>query len=622
MMHLRVAATALAALLAASCATQAPMPALPGAPPRKPSGEIRKDPSADQALAQLEASTHGQSKQKQVEIYLNFRKAYPATTAGEDALYKAGVLSFELGDYVNARKQFNELLFENPLFPQAQDARLKLGLSALELKSYRDAYQTLLPLRERVPSEQKAQLEDALRRAAEGARLYDQAMKMALQKAEQASTPEERTAALAHIGDLVDAQVASDEVARVQAELSPTHPAWPLLTFKLARVYQHTRDVPKLKSTLQSLLSNAPSSPYTAEAQEMLARADRVGQVRGRTLGVLLPLTGKYKAFGEAVMRGIRLALKGSDVELVVKDTQGDGTRAATAVEELVFNDGAVAAIGPLFIEDSKRAALVAQDLGLPLLTLTRSEDVTAIGPFVFRNMPYGVEMTNDFWDQVLAQGGAVRGAESYTGDQTTFTTQAKKLVGRYYLEDRRDYFEEVQEVTKDVKDSYRRRKAVAKAKSKLDPIVDFEALFIPDEWQRVGLVAPALAVEDIITNTCDPKEIEKLKKTTGKKEIRTVTLLGGNGWNSPKNGDGVPQLVERGGKFVLCSVFVDGFYADSDQAATKKFVRSYGEAYKESSPTLLDAVGYDSARMLRQLLDKQTASLDRNAVRDALAQM
>lgn len=646
----RVAAAALAALIAAACASQAPMPDLPGAPPRKPSTEIRKDPNADQAPAQVEATARSQPKPKQVETYLNFRKAYPATTAGEEALYRAGVLSFELGDYVNARKQFNELLFENPLFPNAQDARLKLGLSALELKSYRDAYQTLLPLRDRVPAGQKAQLEDALRRAAEGARLYDQAMKMALQKAEQASTPEERNATLAQLGDLVDAQVGVEEVARVQADLSPSHPAWPLLTFKLARVYQHTRDIPKLKSTLQALLSDAPGSPYTAEAQEMLARADRVGQVRGRTVGVLLPLTGKYKAFGEAVMRGIRLALKGSDVELVVKDTQGDGTRAASAVEELVFNDGAVAAIGPLFIEDSKRAALVAQDLGLPLLTLTRSEDVTDIGPFVFRNMltysaqtkglvdwatkvmgyksfavlypntPYGVEMTNDFWDQVLAQGGAVRGAESYTSDQTTFTSQAKKLVGRYYLEDRRDYFEGVQEATKDVKDSYRRRKAVEKAKSKLDPIVDFEALFIPDEWQRVGLVAPALAVEDIITNTCDPREIENLKKTTGKKDIRTVTLLGGNGWNSPKNSDGIPQLVERGGKFVLCSVFVDGFYADSSREPTKRFVRLFGEMYKDAAPTLLDAVGYDSARMLRLLLDKQTASLDRAAVRDGLA--
>ena len=652
MMHLRLTAATLAAVVSLGCAGQGSgaMPELPGAPPRKPSGEIRKDPNADQALAQLEAATRSQPKPKQVEMYLNFRKAYPATTAGEDALYRAGVLSFELGDYVNARKQFNELLFENPLVPQAQDARFKLGLSALELKSYRDAYQTLLPLRDRVPPEQRAQLEDALRRAAEGARLYDQAMKMALQRAEQAGTPEERSAALAHLADMVDAQVGSDEVARVQADLSPSHPAWPLLTFKLARVYQHTRDIPKLKATLQSLLSNAPGSPYTAEAQEMLARADRVGQVRGRTLGVLLPLTGKYKAFGEAVMRGIRLGLKGSDIELVVKDTQGDGTRAATAVEELVFNDGAVAAIGPLFIEDSKRAALVAQDLGLPLLTLTRSEDVTEIGPFVFRNMltysaqtralvdwatavmgyksfavlypntPYGVEMTNDFWDDVVGRGGAMRGAESYTADQTTFTAQAKKLVGRYYLDDRRDYFEEVQEVTKDLKDSYRRRKAVEKLRSKLDPIVDFEALFIPDEWQRVGLVAPALAVEDIITNTCDPKEIENLKKTTGKKEIRTVTLLGGNGWNSPKNGDGIPQLVERGGKFVLCSVFVDGFYADSSREATRRFVRLYGEAYKDTAPTLLDAVGFDSVRMFRALLDRQTATLDRTSVRDGLA--
>src|SRR5262249_15207832 len=240
------------------------------------------------------------------ETYLSFRKAYPATTAGEEALYRAGVLSFELGDYVNARKQFNELLFENPLFPQAQDARFKLGLSALELKSYRDAYQTLLPLRERVSGQQRTQLEEALRRAAEGARLYDQAMKMALQKVESASTPEERSAALDHVGELVDAQVGSEEVARVQADLSPTHPAWPLLTFKLARVYQHTRDIPRLKSTLQSLLSNAPGSPFTAEAQEMLARADRVGQVRGRTLGVLLPLTGQYKAVGEAVTRALR----------------------------------------------------------------------------------------------------------------------------------------------------------------------------------------------------------------------------------------------------------------------------------------------------------------------------
>jgi ABC-type branched-subunit amino acid transport system substrate-binding protein len=350
-------------------------------------------------------------------------------------------------------------------------------------------------------------------------------------------------------------------------------------------------------------------------------------------------------------MRGIKLALKGSDVELLVKDTQGDPARAAAAVEELVFEDGAAAAIGPLFGDDSRRAAVVAQDLGLPLLTLTRNEDVTDIGPFVFRNMltysaegralaawaidvmgyksfavlypntPYGVEMTNDFWDQVAAHGAAVRGAESYANDQTTFTSEAKKLVGRYYLEDRTDYLEDAKAATKDAKDAFRRRKALEKARKDLEPIVDFDALFIPDEWSRVGLIAPALAVEDIITNTCDAKEIEKLKKTTGKTDIHFVTLLGGQGWNSPKNAEGVPRLIERGGKFVLCSVFVDGFYAESSREATRRFVHAYTEAYPDATPLLLDAVAYDSARILRQVLESQTTTpISREAVRASLA--
>jgi len=642
-------AGAVCCFLLASCATGRP-PENPNVPPmsRKPEVEPRPDTRASDALRSAEAAAQGQPKPKQVEIYMTVRAAYPATVAGEEALYRAAVISYELGDYQVARKRLNELLFENPLFDKAVDARLRLGQSSLELKAYRDAYQTLLPLRDKVPESQRAELEDALRRAAEGARLANQALRLALDRAEAATTPEQRQAALDEVATLIDVSVPVDEVARVQDELSPSHPAWPMVTFKLARVFAHVRD-PRLKATLEALLQKAPASPYTPEAEAMLARIDRVGAVRGRTLGVLVPLTGKYQRLGEAVMRGVKLALRGSDIEVLAKDTQGDPARAASAVEELVFEDGAAAAIGPLFGEDSRRAAVVAQELGLPLLTLTRAEDVTDVGAFVFRNMltysaqaralaswaidvmgyktfavlypntPYGVEMTNDFWDQVTTRGAAVRGAEAYANDQTTFTTEAKKLVGRYYLEDRSDYMEEVKAATKDAPDAFRRRKALEKARKSLEPVVDFEALFIPDEWTRVGLIAPALAVEDIITNTCDAKEIETLKKTTGKTDIRTVTLLGGQGWNSPKNGEGVPRLIERGGKFVLCSVFVDGFYAESSREATRRFVRAYADAYPDATPTLLDAVAYDSARILRQVLEAQKTPVSREAVRAAL---
>src|SRR4029450_2442710 len=98
MTPLRLGLATVGALFAVACAKEgsAALPDLPGAP-KKPSVEVRRDSNADQAFLAAAASAQGQPKRKQVEIYLSVRKAYPATTASEEALYRAGVLSFELG---------------------------------------------------------------------------------------------------------------------------------------------------------------------------------------------------------------------------------------------------------------------------------------------------------------------------------------------------------------------------------------------------------------------------------------------------------------------------------------------------------------------------------------------
>jgi branched-chain amino acid transport system substrate-binding protein len=84
-----------------------------------------------------------------------------------------------------------------------------------------------------------------------------------------------------------------------------------------------------------------------------------------------------------------------------------------------------------------------------------------------------------------------------------------------------------------------------------------------------------------------------------------------------------VPELVERGGKFVTCSVYVDGFFVDSQRPATRKFVSDFREAYKDvdKEPGLLEAIGYDSARMLRQIIEKQRPRT-RAEMRDALSNL
>src|SRR5206468_1918141 len=100
-----------------------------------------------------------------------------------------------------------------------------------------------------------------------------------------------------------------------------------------------------------------------------------------------------------------------------------------------------------------------------------------------------------------------------------------------------------------------------------------------------------------------------------------TVTLLGTNQWSSPKGRSGLPELLERGQKFVTCSVYVDGFFVDSARPATKRFVKSYKDTYKDEGrdPGLLDAIGYDSAAMIRQIIESG-APQSRNQFRERLS--
>lgn len=620
----------------------------------KPQFEPKKSAEADDALAKAKQTAETAPKPTAIEAYMTVRKAYPESTAGQEALYDAAVLYFEQGDYVNARKKLNELLFENPLFDKATDAKLKLGIACLQTGAYRDAYQTLSTLSERLSGPERTQALDEASRAAEGGQLYAESLRIAIRLAEEAKTPEDQKAQMDRVTELVEGKVGFLDIAKVAEDTPTSSPAWPILQFKLARIYFHLRDFTRLQETLQRFLKEAPQSPYASQAQDLLQRANRGTQVKPKTLGIILPMTGKFKQFGEAVMRGVGLALKGSDIEVVVKDSQGDATLAGKDAEDLAFDDGAIAVLGPLLGEDSKRAALVAEELQVPILTLSRAEGITDIGPHVFRNMltnsaqakaiadygtqvlgfknfavlypniPYGVELANDFWDEVLKQGGSMHGAERYDHDQTTFTDQAQKLVGRYYKYERTDYIEKLRELREQKLDPFHQRKAVEKLQQSLEPVVDFDALFIPDDWKRVGLVAPALAVEDIITNACDPRDVERIKKTTGKKQIKTVTLFGANQWSSPKGRSGLPELLERGQKFVYCSIYVDGFFADSNRRATKKFVNAYREAYKDSpnaEPGLLEAVGFDSAAILRNVVDKAQPQT-REQFRDALSRV
>lgn len=410
-----------------------------------------------------------------------------------------------------------------------------------------------------------------------------------------------------------------------------------VLLFKLALVLEHGAQADGARAALEDYLKTYPSGVYATRARATLEGLG-TPSVSPKTIGVLLPLSGPKAAYGRLARQALELALEGSSVRVVVRDTKDDEATAAAAVESLVQEEGAIALLGPVFRSESMAAAVMAQRLGVPILTISADEAVAHVGPWVFRNgvtnamqakavvkhamevlglssfavlhprHPYGVELRDHFWDEVVRRGGQIRGIEAYDVSATTFSSQVKSLVGRLEPARRPDYRGALL-ACEEQPDPYRVKRCRDGALKNLRPIVDFEGLFIPDYATTIRMVAAALAAEDIIVEQ-DPRRLRVIEKTLGRSP-KIVTLLGASGWNSDKITDSTGRTVEN-------AVFVDGFFAESDDERTARFVQVYRERYSRVPRLYPEALIFDSARILRSIIDTQGPS-DRAALAEAL---
>jgi len=205
----------------------------------------------------------------------------------------------------------------------------------------------------------------------------------------------------------------------------------------------------------------------------------------------------------------------------------------------------------------------------------------------------YGLELMNDFWDEVDARKGYVVGVEAYDHDETTFVQPIKRLVGRSPLYARSSYIYCANRA-RALPSSYARNKGLERCRTGLTPVVDFDALLIRDDSRAVGLIAPTLAFEDVIT-TGDKDSIKDYRKTTGNTRVKPVQLIGANGWNNP-------SLIERGGKYVRGALFVDGFNPTSTEPQVQAFVQGFSAA-KGSAPTIIEAQAHDGGKLLAAIL-------------------
>lgn len=381
--------------------------------------------------------------------------------------------------------------------------------------------------------------------------------------------------------------------------------------FRTEAMFQYAMDLVEdnqldtARAYFSRIISLAPGSYLAQQSASMVKQLEARSFVELRSIGVVLPMSGNYASISQQTLKGLQLALGISgtlnkyNLRLHIVDTKDSPEEASRAVESLVIKEHVIAIIGGLASKTATAEATKAQELGVPFLALSNKSGLTKIGPFIFRstvtpqlqvenlvslameklnirnfailfpNDGFGVEYSNLFWDEVLKRGGRVTSAQTYTAGETDFKTTVKKLVGTYYTEDRRSEYEDALKAWK-LKNKNSRK---SPPENLLPPLLDFQAIFIPDDPKAFGQIAPMLAVND----------------------VKDVYLLGNNLWNSP-------DFINRAQNFASQAVFVDAFLADSAEFTQSNFYKEFRQQFQER-PGTFAVQGFDAARLILQAM-------------------
>lgn len=568
------------------------------------------------------------------EMFEDLAHRYHDSDEADEALWGAGSAWERAGQPLKARAAYEELLQSYPRSDKAALAKDRVAA----LGGNRD--QALAQARAQYESLPDGQKFDAAVRNAQQAEAAGNGIEAFFWRSEAVNRADasRRAGAEGELQKLLE-KLSPLDVEKLAQGLDPNSFAAPRVAWQMTRIHQQRRDWEKLEASLSDFLARWPQDPHAVEAREQLALVQKRGQAEAMKVGVVLPLTGQYRAYGLQLKAGIEHALRNSGVKLVVRDSRGEANEAAGQLEALVYEDRVIAVIGGVLTAEADAAAVKADELGVPFVSFSRSEGFTGNSEWVFRDMltnsaiadalvdfavqgrgmhdfavlhpqlPYGNEMLQLFWERVEEKGGKVRKVESYAPETTTFSEPIRKLVGANGVANREEYLRRVREIQAKGYDAKTQKKLIDRARSG-SPVIDFDALFVPDQWKTVTLIAPALAFEDVITNWCDTRDIERIEKTTGHR-VKPVMMLGGNLWNHP-------ELPTRGGKYVNCSVFVDGFHAGTTRPETARFVQAF-QAESGRAPGLLEAYGAEAASVVRAVIETAHPQ-DARAFQEALA--
>jgi branched-chain amino acid transport system substrate-binding protein len=557
-------------------------------------------PAADNLFQQADRKFQAGAMNEALALFNDYLARFPNEPLAPSALMRIGAIHTHLGNGAQARTAYQRLLTNYPDSPLRADAVIETMSSLLREGQYAGVVaQSGEALQAAAIPAQRARIfaltgdaQAGLGRRLEAVASYTRALKLAAPSEQEALIPKLRTAIL-NLGP---------EDARTLAGMPEDDLPMDYLLFQAGMLFAREGRPQEARQLLEAFRDRYPGHDQAERAERMLAEIQPARTAAVRSVGCLLPLSGDYQSIGQKALRGIELAASlhnaagGQAVNVVVKDTESDAGRTLQALQELE-REKVFGVVGPLVHAEAVNRE--AQGLGLPMIAVTQKEGVVGVGDYVFRNFitpaaqvrslaayaagtlgvthavvlypdePYGRTFSGLFREELKARGAEVLLAVPYSPEATDYSTVIKRLM-RYSREVPKEGRPERREPRET---GPRRSRHLEEKDTELE--FDFQAIFIPDEPKKIGMLVPQLVYHD----------------------IKNVQLLGTNLWHSD-------ALIRYAESYVQGAVMPDAFFAGSPERAVQRFVSAFEETYQDR-PGFIEAVAFDSATLLFEVLGR-----------------
>jgi len=309
-------------------------------------------------------------------------------------------------------------------------------------------------------------------------------------------------------------------------------------------------------------------------------------------IGLVAPLTGDVKTFGESTKNGFTIAIdelnaqggiNGKMVKVYITDDKNDPTESANAGCKLINQDGVKLIIGSVSSKCSIPLSQACQDASVIMITPTSTNPkVTVSDDGLRKSYIFRACFIDPFQGSVAAK----------------FATDNLKVKTAAILYDvSNDYVKGLAEFFKDnftkgggkivIYESYTKDDADFSALLTKTKKAHPEILFLPDYYNKVALIA-------------------KQARQLGIKSI----FMGGDGWDSP-------DMLKIAGDAIDGGYFTNHYSPDDPRPEVEEWVKKY-EAKYGTKPDALATLSYDATQLLIKAI-KQANSDDPAKVREAL---